>query len=207
MTKTDPLVFVVDDDPSIRDALDNLIRSVGFRVQAYSSAQEFLRSELPEVPRCLVLDVRLPGLSGLELQRELAAADIQIPIIFITGHADIPMSVRAMKAGAVEFLTKPYRAQDLLDAIHQAIERDRAFQLERAKLAALRGRFHSLTSREREVMQLVVSGLLNKQIAAQLGTSEATVKVQRHQAMQKMGANSLAELVKMAQKLGSPTRS
>ena len=204
--KTDPLVFVVDDDPSIRDALDNLIRSVGFRVQAFSSAQEFLRSELPEVPRCLVLDVRLPGLSGLDLQRQLAAAGVQIPIIFITGHGDIPMSVRAMKAGAVEFLTKPYRAQDLLDAIHQAIERDRASQLERTELAGLRGRFHSLTSREREVMQLVVSGLLNKQIAAQLGTSEATVKVQRHQAMQKMGANSLAELVKMAQKLGTPTR-
>jgi FixJ family two-component response regulator len=206
MMKTDPLVFVVDDDPSIRDALDNLIRSVGFRVQAFSSAQEFLRSELPEVPRCLVLDVRLPGLSGLDLQRELAAADVQIPIIFITGHGDIPMSVQAMKAGAVEFLTKPYRAQDLLDAIHQAIERDRASQLERTELAGLRGRFHSLTPREREVMQLVVSGLLNKQIAAQLGTSEATVKVQRHQAMQKMGANSLAELVKMAQKLGTPTR-
>jgi FixJ family two-component response regulator len=206
MMKTDPLVFVVDDDPSIRDALDNLIRSVGFRVQAFSSAQEFLRSELPEVPRCLVLDVRLPGLSGLDLQRELAAADVQIPIIFITGHGDIPMSVRAMKAGAVEFLTKPYRAQDLLDAIYQAIERDRASQLERTELAGLRGRFQSLTSREREVMQLVVSGLLNKQIAAQLGTSEATVKVQRHQAMQKMEANSLAELVKMAQKLGTPTR-
>ena len=190
MMKTDPLVFVVDDDPSIREALDNLIRSVGFRVQAFSSAQEFLRSELPEVPRCLVLDVRLPGLSGLDLQRELAAADVQIPIIFITGHGDIPMSVRAMKAGAIEFLTKPYRAQDLLDAIHQAIERDRASQLERTELAGLRGRFQSLTSREREVMQLVVSGLLNKQIAAQLGTSEATVKVQRHQAMQKMGANS-----------------
>jgi FixJ family two-component response regulator len=152
MMKTDPLVFVVDDDPSIRDALDNLIRSVGFRVQAFSSAQEFLRSELPEVPRCLVLDVRLPGLSGLDLQRELAAADVQIPIIFITGHGDIPMSVQAMKAGAVEFLTKPYRAQDLLDAIHQAIERDRASQLERTELAGLRGRFHSLTSREREVM-------------------------------------------------------
>ena len=206
MMKTDPLVFVVDDDPSIRDALDSLIRSVGFRVQAFSSAQEFLRSELPEVPRCLVLDVRLPGLSGLDLQRELAAADVQIPIIFITGHGDIPMSVRAMKAGAVEFLTKPYRAQDLLDAIYQAIERDRASQLERTELAGLRGRFQSLTSREREVMQLVVSGLLNKQIAAQLGTSEATVKVQRHQAMQKMEANSLAELVKMAQKLGTPTR-
>jgi len=207
MTNADPLVFVVDDDASIREALDNLIRSVGFRVQVFASAQEFLNSKLPEGPRCLVLDVRLPGLSGLDLQRELAAANVQIPIIFITGHGDIPMSVRAMKAGAVEFLTKPFRAQDLLDAIQQAIERDRVSQLERTELAELRGRFDSLTPREREVMQLVVAGLLNKEIAAQLGTSEVTVKFQRRQAMHKMGAESLAQLVKMAQKLGAPTAS
>ena len=203
MHENNPVVYVVDDDPSIRDALDSLIRSVGFRAQTFASAQDFLKSARPDAPGCLVLDVRLPGLSGLDLQRELARVDIRIPIIFITGHGDIPMSVSAMKAGAVEFLTKPFRDQDLLDAIQAAVERDRASQEGRAELAELRGRYRSLTPREREVMQHVVSGLLNKQIAGELGTSEVTVKLHRGQAMQKMCAASLADLVRMAQKLGA----
>jgi FixJ family two-component response regulator len=205
MTEKEPIVFVVDDDAGVREALSSLGRSVGFRVHTYASANEFLRGPRPDGPGCLVLDVRLPGLSGLDLQRELTQADIHIPIIFITGHGDIPMTVRAMKAGAVEFLTKPFRDQDLLDAIQQAIGRDRASRQERVEVAELRKRFQLLTPREREVMHYVVEGLLNKQVAAELGTSEVTVKLQRSQVMQKMQARSVAELVKMAGKLGTKT--
>ena len=202
MTETDAVVFVVDDDASMRESLKNLIRSVGMRVELFASAQEFLRSKHLDVPSCLVLDVRLQGASGLDLQRRTAEAGLQIPIIFITGHGDIPMTVRAMKAGAVEFLTKPFRDQDLLDAIQQALERDRKTREQRAEVEELRGRFASLTSRERDVMARVVAGLLNKQIGAELGTSETTVKIHRHQVMEKMGAGSLPELVRMADRLG-----
>jgi FixJ family two-component response regulator len=205
MTKTHDTVFVIDDDTAVREALQSLLRSVGLRVATFASAREFLTSQRPDAPACLVLDVRLPGLSGLDLQRELAAVEIVLPIIFITGHGDIPMSVQAMKAGAVEFLTKPFRDQDLLDAIAQALEQDRAARAQRAGLAELRERYEQLTPREREVMGLVVSGLLNKQIAAELGVSEITIKVHRGQVMQKMGAESLADLVRMADKLGIPT--
>ena len=202
MSETDAMVFVVDDDAPMRESLKNLIRSVGLRVELFASAQEFLRSKRPDRPSCLVLDVRLPGLSGLDLQRRTGDAGIEIPIVFITGHGDIPMSVRAMKAGAVEFLTKPFRDQDLLDAIQQALERDGKARNQRAELEELRSRFASLTSREREVMKRVVAGLLNKQIGAELGTSETTVKVHRHQVMEKMGAGSVPELVRMADRLG-----
>jgi FixJ family two-component response regulator len=205
MTEADAVVFVVDDDAPMRESLKNLIRSVGLRVEAFASAQQFLRSKRPDVPGCLVLDVRLPGLSGLDLQKQMAEADMEIPIIFITGHGDIPMSVQAMKAGAVEFLTKPFRDQDLLDAIHQALERDSKARNQRTKIEKLRSRYHSLTPREREVMALVVVGLLNKQIAGELGTSEASVKVHRQHVMEKMGAGSLADLVRMADRLGIPT--
>jgi FixJ family two-component response regulator len=201
MTETDATVFVVDDDPPMRESLKNLLRSVGLRAELFASAQEFLRSKRPDLPSCLVLDVRLPGLSGLDLQRRTNEAGVEIPIIFITGHGDIPMSVRAMKAGAVEFLTKPFRDQDLLDAIQQALERDRKARDQRAAIEELRSRFASLTPREREVMARVVAGLLNKQIAAEPGTSETTVKIQRHQVMVKMGAGSLPELVRMADRL------
>jgi FixJ family two-component response regulator len=205
MTEAKSIVFVVDDDASVREALKSLIRSVGLQVELCDSAQEFLQRKRPDVPSCLVLDIRLPGISGLDFQRKLAEANIPIPIIFITGHGDIPMSVRAMKAGAVEFLTKPFHDQNLLDAIHLALERDRAAHQREAEIAALRERFDSLTPREREVLPRVVSGLLNKQIAAEIGTSETTVKVHRGQLMRKMGARSLPELVRMAERLGIPT--
>jgi FixJ family two-component response regulator len=199
------LVFVVDDDAPLRDSLADLLRSIGLSVETFASAQEFLQSKRPDVPSCLVLDVRLKGLSGLDLQKRLIAGDIEIPIIFITGHGDIPMAVQAMKAGAVEFLRKPFREQDLLDAIQQALERDRKGREQRAEIAELRSRFDSLTPREREVMALVAAGLLNKQVAGELGTSEASVKVHRQHVMEKIGADSLAELVRMADKIGIPT--
>jgi FixJ family two-component response regulator len=202
MMETDAIVFVVDDDAPTRESIRNLIRSVGLRVEVFSSAQEFLESNRPEMPSCLVLDVRLPGLSGLDLQKRTTEAGIEIPIVFITGHGDIPMTVRAMKAGAVEFLSKPFRDQDLLDAIQLALERDRKARDQRASLEELRNRFALLTPREREVMARVVAGLLNKQVGAQLGMSETTVKIHRHQVMEKMGAGSLPELVRMADSIG-----
>lgn len=205
MSDAESIVFVIDDDESIREALRSLIRSVGLSVKTFASAHEFLESRRPDVPGCLILDVRMPGLSGLDLQRDLTEASIHIPIIFITGHGDIPMSVRAMKAGAVEFLTKPFRDQDLLDAIQQALERDRLVRSQRADNAELVNHFNSLTPRETEVFGLVVKGLLNKQIALQLGTSEITVKLHRRQVMEKMHADSLADLVRMAEKLNAKT--
>ena len=203
MSDNNPVVFVIDDDPSVRDALDSLIRSVALNVQSFTSTEEFLHTKRPEVPGCIVLDVRLPGRSGLDFQHEMARSDIRLPVIFITGHGDVPMSVKAIKAGAIEFLTKPFREQDLLDAIHAGIARDRT-QRKMAEIAGnLSGRFTSLTLREREIMLQVVSGRPNKQIAAALKLSEFTVKVHRGHVMQKMQAKSLADLVRMADSLAS----
>ena len=199
-----PVVFVVDDDPSVRSSLKFLLSSMGLQVESFDSAETFLQRKPPDAPSCLVLDVRLRGLSGLDFQRELAARNIRIPIVFVTGHGDIPMSVRAMKAGAIEFLTKPYHDQDLLDAVRIALERDRARREQEKEVTDLQQRFDSLTPREQEVISMVVSGMLNKQIAGQLGTAENTVKVHRSRAMEKMNAQSVADLVRMIEKLKGP---
>ena len=201
-----PTVFIVDDDRGMRQAIQDLVESVGLRAEAFASGQEFLRKQLSGDPCCLVLDVRLPQMSGLDFQRQLAEAGVPIPIIFITAHGDIPMSVRALKSGAVEFLTKPFRDQDLLDAIQQALQRDSATRQQQTEIHGLNQRYQSLTAREREVMTFVVSGMLNKQIASEIGASEATVKIHRGHVMQKMEAGSLVELVRMADKLKLSSR-
>jgi RNA polymerase sigma factor (sigma-70 family) len=205
MTERQPIVFIVDDDASVREALKSLIRSVGLHVELFGSATEFLETQRPDAPSCLVLDVRLPGISGLDLQHRLADANVHIPIIIITGHGDIPMSVRAMKAGAIEFLTKPFRDQDLLDAIQVALERNRTRRQREAEIVVLSERFESLSPRERDVVTKVVSGMLNKQIADEIGIAENTVKVHRSRAMEKMQAQSLADLVKMVERLDGST--
>jgi FixJ family two-component response regulator len=206
MKEPDPIVFVIDDDALIRDGIHSLIKSIGLRVETFASAQDFMLAKRPDAPACLILDVRMPGLNGLDLQRKLSDANIHIPIIFITGHGDIPMSVRAMKEGALEFLTKPVRGQDLLDAVQKAVAHDRGLRSERAELAEIRRRFDSLTPRESEVLNLVVAGLLNKQIAYELGTSELTVKTHRARVMEKTQADSLAHLVRMSEKLKTSLR-
>jgi len=206
MREQDPTVFVIDDDALIREGIQSLIRSIGLRVETYSSARDFMFAKRPDTPACLVLDVRMPGLSGLDLQRQLSDANIDIPIIFITGHGDIPMTVRAMKDGAMEFLTKPVRGQDLLDAVQKAIAHDRELRKDRTELTETRKRFASLTPRETEVLKLVVSGLLNKQIADELGMSELTVKTHRAHVMEKTKADSLAHLVRMAEMLRNSLR-
>lgn len=207
MTPEQSTVLVVDDDASVREALGDLFQSVGLRVEVFASAQEFFKNRRPEGPCCLVLDVRLPGKSGLDFQQELNAANISLPIVFLTGHGDIPMSVRAMKAGAAEFLTKPFREQDLLDAVQSALERDRVHREDDKLIAALRQRFASLTTREQTILTLVAAGRRNKQIAFEIGTSEVTVKVHRTNLMRKMQASSLADLIAMATKLGIPEKS
>ena len=202
MSNSDSIVYVVDDDASVRDSISSLLRSVGLHAEAFGSTEEFLSASRREIPSCLVLDVRLPRMTGLELQGELGRAGIGIPIVFVTGHGDIPMVSRAMKAGAVEFLTKPFQKQELLTAIHQGLDRDRARREREAKLSVLRSRFEKLTSRQREVLHFVVGGFTNKEIAAKLGLSEITIKVHRSQMMQKMGADTLAGVVQLAGKLG-----
>jgi FixJ family two-component response regulator len=205
VTEPDAVVFIVDDDAALRHSLENLIRSVALRVEAFGSPAEFLGRPRPDVPACLVLDVRLPGLSGLDVQKRITESGVDLPIIFITGHPDVPMTVRAMKAGAIEFLAKPFREQDLLDAIQRALQLDVNARAERKGAQELRGRFESLTPREREVMGWIAAGLLNKQIAGEMGTGETTVKVHRHHVMEKMRAASVADLVRMADRLGVPT--